>query len=51
MAMANRTRRWGASVRIPPVDAGRITFALVTDPEGNPVGLIQKEDEAAKEFD
>jgi len=32
----------GASVRINPIDTGKITFALITDPQGNPVGLIQK---------
>jgi len=32
----------GATVRIHPIDTGEITFALIVDPEGNPIGMIQK---------
>jgi len=32
----------GADVRIAPIETGDVTFAMVTDPQGNPVGLIQK---------
>lgn len=32
----------GAGVRIPPMDYGNLRFALITDPEGNPVGLTEK---------
>jgi len=31
----------GAAVRIPPMEYGNLRFALVTDPQGNPVGLTQ----------
>ena len=31
----------GAGVRIPPMDYGDLRFALITDPQGNPVGLTQ----------
>ena len=32
----------GATVRIPPMQAGDLFFALIQDPEGNPLGLTQK---------
>lgn len=35
-------RRLGGEVRIPPMTAGGLTFALIRDPEGNRVGMIQK---------
>lgn len=38
-----KARELGAGVRIPPMDAGGMTFALVQDPEGNPIGLIERE--------
>ncbi len=41
----------GAAVRIPPMSAGDITFALITDPEGNPVGLVQKDDSRPSDSD
>ena len=31
----------GAGVRIPPMEYGDLRFALITDPQGNPVGLTQ----------
>ena len=31
----------GGSVRIEPVETGDVTFAMINDPQGNPVGLIQ----------
>jgi hypothetical protein len=33
----------GASVRIPPMRHGNLRFALIQDPEGNPIGLTQHE--------
>lgn len=36
-----RAEALGAGVRIPPMDYGDLRFALVTDPEGNPVGLTE----------
>ncbi len=36
-----KARSLGATVRIEPVDTGEVTFALINDPEGNPVGLIE----------
>jgi len=32
----------GATVRIPTITTPELTFALITDPESNPVGMIQK---------
>lgn len=32
----------GRAVRIPPMEHGDLYFALVEDPEGNPIGLIQE---------
>jgi len=32
----------GARVRIPPMEHGELRFALIEDPEGNPVGLTQR---------
>jgi predicted enzyme related to lactoylglutathione lyase len=37
----------GAGVRIPPMDYGDLRFALITDPQGNPVGLTQARPEIA----
>src|SRR5215468_7288587 len=37
-----KAKELGAQVRIPPMKAPGVTFALVTDPEGNPIGLVQK---------
>lgn len=34
----------GATVRIEPIDTGEVTFAVITDPDGNPVGMIQKKE-------
>ena len=31
----------GASIRIPPMRHGDLCFALIEDPEGNPIGLTQ----------
>ena len=31
----------GAAVRIPPTEYGNLRFALITDPQGNPLGLTQ----------
>lgn len=37
-----RARELGAEVRIPPMEAGDMTFALIEDPEGNPIGMIEQ---------
>lgn len=36
-----RARGLGARVRIPPMAHGALAFALIEDPQGNPVGLTQ----------
>lgn len=38
-----KAKELGAEVRIPPMTAPGVTFALVQDPEGNPIGLVQKQ--------
>jgi predicted enzyme related to lactoylglutathione lyase len=35
-------QRLGGEVRIPPMETPVVTFAMVTDPEGNPVGMVHK---------
>ena len=37
-----RAQELGGSVRIPPMETPALTFALMEDPEGNPIGLVQK---------
>jgi predicted enzyme related to lactoylglutathione lyase len=34
--------RLGATIRIPPMEGNGAYFALISDPEGNPAGLIQR---------
>ncbi|MEM9301008.1 MAG: VOC family protein [Pseudomonadota bacterium] len=34
----------GAEIRIPPMEYGAQRFALINDPEGNPVGLLAPDD-------
>lgn len=41
-AAFRKAQEMGAGVRIPPMEAGDVRFALVTDPEGNPLGLLQQ---------
>ena len=36
-----KAKELGASVRIPPKRSGDLRFALIEDPEGNPIGLTQ----------
>ena len=36
----------GGRTRIPPIRHGDIRFALIEDPEGNPIGLTEKVDGA-----
>ena len=36
-----RAESMGASVRIPPMEHGELRFALIQDPEGNPIGLTE----------
>ncbi|NNF51776.1 MAG: hypothetical protein HKN59_04985 [Gammaproteobacteria bacterium] len=36
-----RAKKLNANVRIPPMLYGELTFALIEDPEGNPIGLTQ----------
>ena len=40
-AACTRAQELGAEVRIPPMTHGDLRFALITDPQGNPVGLTQ----------
>ncbi len=37
-----RAQDLGGTVRIPPMETSEVTFALIADPEGNPIGLVQK---------
>lgn len=43
-AAVAEAQRLGGAVRIPPMETPDVTFALVTDPEGNAVGLTQKKE-------
>lgn len=36
-----KAEKLGARVRIPPMAYGDLNFALIEDPEGNPIGLTQ----------
>ena len=38
-----KARSLGAEIRIEPMEYGDLKFALINDPEGNPVGLTQAE--------
>lgn len=38
----DRATSLGATVRIPPMQYGELEFALIEDPEGNPIGLTQE---------
>ena len=40
-ASVDKAKKLGASVRIPPMQYGELFFALIQDPEGNPIGLTQ----------
>lgn len=40
-ATVDKVKSLGGSIRIPPTTYGELEFALVEDPEGNPVGLTQ----------
>ena len=42
-----KARVLGANVRIPPMAYGELRFALIEDPEGNPIGLTEKQDDGA----
>ena len=37
-----RAEELGSTVRIAPRDGGNVLFALIEDPQGNPLGLTQK---------
>lgn len=41
-AAVARAQELGGEIRIPPMETPEVTFALVTDPEGNPVGMVLK---------
>ena len=43
-ASVAEAERLGAKVRIPPMEHGTLRFALVEDPEGNPIGLTEAPD-------
>ena len=36
-----RAESAGAAIRIPPMEYGELRFALIEDPEGNPIGLTE----------
>lgn len=38
----DKAKSLGATTRIPPMEYGEVRFALIEDPEGNPIGLIQE---------
>ena len=40
-ATFEKAKNLGVEVRIPPMDYGDLSFALVEDPAGNPLGLTQ----------
>ena len=40
-----KAKALGAAVRIPPKTYGELQFALIEDPEGNPIGLTQEKPE------
>lgn len=40
-AAIRQARELGGTIRIEPVETGDVTFAMISDPQGNPVGLIQ----------
>ena len=42
-----KAKALGATIRIPPKEYGDLLFALIEDPEGNPIGLTQKKEEGA----
>lgn len=37
-----KAKELGAEVRVAPMPAPGVTFALIADPEGNAIGLVQK---------
>lgn len=41
-----KAKALGAAVRIPPKTNGELRFALIEDPEGNPIGLTQEKQES-----
>jgi predicted enzyme related to lactoylglutathione lyase len=41
-ASVEKAQALGATVRIPPMEHGDLRFALIRDPEGNPIGLTQR---------
>lgn len=40
-ASVEQAKKLGAAVRIPPMQYGELSFALIQDPEGNPIGLTE----------
>ena len=40
--IVEKAKALGAEVRISPRDGGEVYFALINDPEGNPIGLTQR---------
>ena len=41
-ATVKQAEQLGGQTRIAPTDTGNINFAIITDPQGNPVGMVQK---------
>lgn len=40
-AAVDQAQNLGAKLRIPPMETPEIKFAMIEDPEGNPVGLLE----------
>ncbi|KAA3605412.1 MAG: VOC family protein [Planctomycetota bacterium] len=45
-AAVKKVEQLGGAVRIPPLKTPEAYFALIQDPEGNPIGLVQRESQA-----
>jgi predicted enzyme related to lactoylglutathione lyase len=37
-----KAEQLGGNIRIPPTEHGNLRFAIIEDPEGNPVGLVEE---------
>lgn len=42
-AMVQTAESAGATVRIPPMESGELRFAVIADPAGNPIGLLERD--------
>ncbi len=41
-ATLEKAKELGGKIRIPAMTTAEVTFGLLEDPEGNPIGLVQK---------